>query len=94
MTTSPRDELRIITITEFTRSPKDGDWYWTTKAANGEPVGGSAGEGYKELRKAIAGFFAQQGFDPEAVVQHYSQPIKVTNREYHIHKYADDDGQT
>jgi hypothetical protein len=92
MATSPSEELRIVTITEFTRSPTDGDWYWTTKAANGVTVG-DGGEGYKELRKAIAGFFAQQGFDPEVAAQHYSQPIKVTNREYHIHKYAPDDDQ-
>jgi uncharacterized protein YegP (UPF0339 family) len=94
MATSPRDELRIIAITEFRRSENDGQWYWTTKAANGEKVGSSAGEGYKELRKAVAGFFAQQGIEPSTLHklppewQHYSKLIKVTDHEHHIRRYA------
>jgi uncharacterized protein YegP (UPF0339 family) len=86
MATSPRSELRIVSITEFEQSEQNGEWYWHTKAANGEVVGGSMGEGYKELRKAVNGFFAQQGaeaFDPA-----YSELIKISDTLYRIEKVA------
>lgn len=92
MATSPRSELRIVSITEFERSEQNNEWYWHTKAANGEVVGGSMGEGYKELPKAVNGFFAQQGFDPRADLKpenrHYSKLYKATDTVYHIFKYA------
>lgn len=92
MATSPRNELRIVSVTEFEQSEQNTEWYWATKAANGEVVGGSMGEGYKELRKAVNGFFAQQGFDPAADLppeqRHYSKLYKASETLYHIRKYA------
>lgn len=92
MATSPRDELRILTVTEFERSIHDNLWYWSTKAANGEIVGDSS-EGYHNLRDAVNGFFAQQGYDPslerDPAEQHYSKLVEITaGCEYHIRKYA------
>lgn len=91
MATSPRSELRILTITEFSFSSNDGQWYWHTATPNGEKVG-DGGEGYKELRKAIHGFFAQQGFDPAAPLddsdKQYSKLYQESERVYHIRKYA------
>lgn len=83
MVESPKNELRIVSITEFNRSRKDDQWYWTTKTPNGETVGDGS-EGYVELRKALAGFDAQQG----GLSEHYSKLVKVSDREYHIRKYA------
>jgi len=79
-----RNELRIVTVTEFEQSSQNGEWYWHTKAANGEVVGGSMGEGYKELRKAVNGFFAQQGADPFDLA--YSGLIKVSDTVCRIEK--------
>lgn len=91
MATSPPSELRILNITEFHLSDKDGQWYWHTETLNDETVGDGS-EGYLELRKAIAGFFAQQGFEPERVTdpsdQHYSKLYKISDSEYHIRRYA------
>lgn len=90
MATSPRSELRVVSVTEFKLSYEDSQWYWTTNAANGEPVGDGA-QGYGELRKAVNGFFAQQGFDPNFVAvdeNPYSKLVKISDREYHIRKYA------
>ena len=90
MATSPRSELRVVSITEFNQSPKDNQWYWTTLAANGEPVGDGA-QGYQELRKAVGGFFSQQGVDLKTVAPEdnpYSKLIKINPIEFHIRKYA------
>lgn len=93
MATSPSSELRVLSITEFELSPKDSQWYWTTKAANGEPVGDGA-EGYGELRKAVSGFFVAQGIRVEGLKnlpenqQQYSKLVQVSPREFHIRKYA------
>jgi uncharacterized protein YegP (UPF0339 family) len=89
MATSPRSELRIVTLTEF-RLSNDKQWYWHTEAPNGETVG-DGGEGYKELRKAIAGFFAQQGFDvttEDPAQRQYSKLYQENEKVYHIRKYA------
>lgn len=83
MVQSPPNELKIVAITEFTRSYKNDEWYWTTKSPNGDVVGDGS-EGYKELRKALAGFDAQQG----GLSASYSKLVKVSDREYHIRKYA------
>lgn len=90
MATSPRSELRILTLTEFRLSENDKQWYWNTKTPNGVTVG-DGGEGYNELRKAIGGFFAQQGFDvttEEPSQQQYSKLYKESATVYHIRKYA------
>lgn len=90
MATSPSTELRILTITEFHLSEKDNQWYWHTETLNDETVG-DGGEGYFELRKAIQGFFAQQGFDPEVKEpeqRHFSKLFRISDREYHMRRYA------
>lgn len=90
MATSPPSELRILTITEFKLSEKDGQWYWHTETLNDETVG-DGGEGYIELRKAIGGFFAQQGYDPfveDPKEKHFSKLYRISDTEYHIRRYA------
>lgn len=90
MATSPRSELRILTITEFTLSDKDGLWYWHTETMNDEIVGDGS-EGYLELRKAVNGFLAQQGFDSlleDPSDLQYSKLYKISETEYHMRKYA------
>lgn len=93
MATSPSDELRIVAITDFTRSGEDGQWYWHTQSPNGDIIGDGS-QGYDRLNKAVNGFFAQQGVDPVELrslppeKQHYSKMIKVTNSVWHIRKYA------
>lgn len=37
------------------------EWFYTIRGVNGEPLAGSQGEGYKQLRGAANGFFAAQG---------------------------------
>lgn len=75
---------RIVSVTEFEQSSQNGEWYWHTKASNGEVVGGSMGEGYKELRGAVNGFFAQQGVAPGDPA--YSELIKVSDTLHRIEK--------
>lgn len=90
MATSPTSELRILTITQFEKSQRDHLWYWHTEAANGETVGDGA-EGYFELRKAVQGFLAQQGYDPtieDPSDKQYSKLCKISETEYHIRKYV------
>ena len=84
MVESPRNELKIVSITEFVRSYEDDQWYWTTKAANNEPVSDGA-EGYGELRKALAGFAVSQGGE---LSESFSKLVKVNDREYHLRRYA------
>ncbi|UOW93094.1 hypothetical protein SEA_NOSHOW_25 [Mycobacterium phage NoShow] len=87
MATSPPTELRVLTITQFELSQKDGLWYWHTEAANSEVVG-DGGEGYGELRKAVTGFLTQQGYSPTDDPQQYSKLYKVSDIEYHMRKYV------
>lgn len=93
MVESPRNELRIVAITEFTRGlrteHKDTDWYWHTQSPNGKIVGDS-GEGYRNFADAVSGFFTQQGIDPSdaTLSSSYSKLVKVSDNEYHIRKYA------
>ncbi|AAN02128.1 gp74 [Mycobacterium phage Barnyard] len=84
MAESPANELKIVSVTEFNRSYKDDQWYWTTLAANQQPVS-TGGEGYKELRKALAGFAVSQGGELSAS---FSKLVKVSDREYHLRRYA------
>jgi hypothetical protein len=89
MATSPRNELRIVSITDFTRTDSRHQWYWHTQSPNGKIVGDSS-EGYKRLTAAVTGFFAQQGIDPTdaTLSSPYSKLVKVNDDEYHIRKYA------
>lgn len=91
MATSPREELRILTVTEFERSDKNDQWYWHTQTANGDIVGDGS-EGYHNLEDAVSGFFAQQGFDPAAELapedRQYSRLYQTDDTHFSIRKYA------
>jgi hypothetical protein len=56
-----RTTFRKVPMPEFDEKGPVFEWFWTTRSPNNEAVGGSSGEGYKELRGAVNGFFAQQG---------------------------------
>lgn len=91
MAHSPRAEIRVANITEFYLGAND-KWYWRTQSPNGEILG-DGGQGYKELRKAVHGFFKQQGYDPaaerEPQYQQYSKLYEADKGHfYHIRKYA------
>ena len=66
------------------------EWYWHTQSPNGQVVGDS-GEGYRELRKAVQGFFAQQGVDPKKATtgSPYSQLKQINKNTYQIIKYEE-----
>jgi hypothetical protein len=95
MATSPRSELRIVTVTEFTGDGA-GAWQFATRSADGKEVMvGNA----PSLADAVHVFFEAVGYDPMIVdtddtKAHYSQLIPIEDAatgqviEYHIREYA------
>lgn len=50
----------VVSRTLFRKSQSNGEWYWSTKALNNQIIA-TGGEGYKDLKDAIRGFFVSQG---------------------------------
>lgn len=67
---------------------KDDRWYWYTKSMNGKKIGDS-GQGYVDMKGAVNGFFAQQGFpdfDPskkETWPENFGQPRPLPTAKSH-----------
>lgn len=91
MVTSPRSELLIRTVTEFTLDGQ-GFWSWETQLPDGKTV--LCDEDLADsLEEAVADFFEAVGYDPAIVntdptKAHYSAPIMVSPSVYHIREYA------
>ena len=78
MAISPREELRIVSVTTFWQDD-DGGWDFATRAPDGTEA--VRHEGYDTREDAVRGFFAVQEYDPDIVyadptVAHYSEPIE------------------
>lgn len=91
MVTSPRNELLLRTVTEFTLDDA-GFWNWQTLLPDGQ-VAAQADDLSDSLEDAIKDFFAKVLYDPTIVETddtkaHYSAPIMVGPRVYHIREYA------
>jgi hypothetical protein len=88
MAWSPREELRIIAITQFEYNLNDHLWYWHTDI--GDIPGGVTG-GMPDLTSAVQEFFAHQRFDQDAEhrpdVAHFSKLVRV-GEEFHLREYA------
>lgn len=91
MATSPREELLIRTVTEFTQDER-GFWDWQTRVPNGLVLM-AADELADYVEDAVDDFFAKVLYDPAIVntdntKAHYSELIPVSEIEYHIREYA------
>lgn len=92
MATSPREELLIRTVTEFTEDGQ-GFWDWFTRVPNGIVVL-KAEDLADSLEDAVSDFFSRVGYDPAVVdtddtKAHYSELIMVGEpSKYHIREYA------
>lgn len=92
MATSPREELLIRSVTEFTEDER-GSWSWQTRVPNGIVV--MRAEGLSDsLEDAVAEFFSMVGYDPAVVdtddtKAHFSELIMDGEpSKYHIREYA------
>lgn len=91
MATSPREELRIRTVTVFELDGQ-GFWGWETFDPDGTVVN-TANDLGDSLGAAVDGFFEQIGYNPAIVHEddtkaHYSEPIFVNEHRYHIREYV------
>lgn len=91
MATSPREELRIVSVTEFTLDGQ-GFWDWCTRTVDGE-VTLSCTQLADTFDQAVHDFFRAVNYDPavletDPTLAHYSQPVFIDPQEYHIREYA------
>lgn len=88
MATSPRNELKIVTITDFREGPP-GVWRWSRRLPSGEIDTSTAGAG--SLDEAIRDFFARVHYDPaieDVTLKHFSKPYQANPQLWHIREYA------
>lgn len=95
MATSPREELLIRSVTEFTEDER-GFWSWQTRVPNGIVVL-KAEDLADSLEDAVGDFFSRVGYDPAVVdtddtKAHFSELIMISDNDsgykYHIREYA------
>lgn len=88
MARSPREELRVVSVTEF-RENEDGVWEFEQQEGSG--LVSYRGAGFADFNEAAEAFFEAVGYDPATVSPteaHYSVPIKVDKHTFHIREYA------
>jgi hypothetical protein len=93
MAVSPREELRIVAITEFERT-SDGRWTWHTESREPEFARNDCAKPVVGLQNALFEFFEAQGIEqgsdprmPNLEHQHYSKLVQV-GTEFHLRRYA------
>ena len=80
------NETRLLVSQTFVYQGKDEKWYWHTKSMNGKKIG-DGGQGYTDMKGAVNGFFAQQGFpdfdtsNQETWPENFGQPRKLPNEQ-------------
>lgn len=90
MTTSPREELLIKTVTYF--SHQDGMWSWRHSAVDGLSLATSE-EPLDSAEAAVADFFSQVGYDWTVVERddtqaHFSKLLPGQGINFSIREYA------
>lgn len=89
MAVSPREELRIVAITEFERTG-DGRWTWHTESRVPEFDGNDNVTPVIGLQQALFAFFDAQDYNPSVTDperQYYSKLVQVGS-EFHLRRYA------
>lgn len=89
MAKSPREELRIVTVTEFTRDV-NGVWSFERKEIDGTVT--ERGGGFKSLTEAADALFEEVSYDPKIVeddptLAHFSAPVGEGDQ-YDIREYV------
>lgn len=95
MAVSPRSELRIVSVTQFSH---EGDsntpgtpWEFEQQDVNCEVA--LRGGGFATMEEAVDSFFEQVEYDPtiaddDDTKAHFSEPIHVGDERYDIREYA------
>lgn len=90
MATSPREELRIVTITEFREDPL-GCWRWARHDAQGEIDRSTVW--WPSDVEAVYAFFESVHYDPaveDPALKHFSKPYNAGwpgKQMFHIREY-------
>lgn len=89
MATSPREELRIVTVTEFN---KDENGVWSFDRYENDGTVSARGGGFKTLTEAADALFEEVGYDPSVAETdpanaHFSAPVGEGSQ-YDIREYA------
>lgn len=90
MTTSPREELLVKTVTYF--SHQDGDWSWRHTAVDGAVLASSETT-HDSPEAAVADFFDRVGYDWTVVDRddtkaHFSKLLPGQGINFSIREYA------
>lgn len=95
MAVSPRSELRIVSITEFSHVGEGNTpgtpWEFEQQDVNCEVI--LKREGFDDLNQAVRAFFEAIDYNPAIVIEddtaaHFSDLVHVGDERYHIREYA------